>query len=560
MFFKKLNLIIIILLLYQSPLYSKSNSLNNFNSKYLSNYFSGIVAYENQNNSEALKFFDSSKFLIKKHNPYLQRYVYSLVLESKVQKAVLKLYENIKNNNSNFFEANLLLSLDNIKKGNFDKSYKYLLQSEKFVNGDQFQKIIVESLKQYVYVFQKKDILRNKKNFGNLSFINETFQRCYLEDKKTDTYFLSLINNVDDYSRYLYFYIGYLIENDNFEKAKKITDQVETLNSTLLISQGKDWIDNKRVSEFKKIFSCKNHSDITGEFLFLIANLYSSQNNFEKSNFYLNISNFLNPKFRFNHSLLAENYFLKKDYKNAKKILKNFQKKDQPYFWYASKKQAQIITEQSGKIDGLTFIENKFNKIEKKNIKNIFDLANFYKNSKKYKKAINYYNEIILTLDKNTKLYADILYRRGGSHERLGNYFDSDKDLLRSLEIKPDDAYILNYLAYSWLERNYKIDEAMVMLERAYNLKNEDPYIIDSIGWAHYLINDFSKAEMYMKKAVQLMPLDPIVNDHYGDILWKLDRKIQARYFWKNVLKFDDTKEEMKKKINIKLINGIKNS
>ena len=65
---------------------------------------------------------------------------------------------------------------------------------------------------------------------------------------------------------------------------------------------------------------------------------------------------------------------------------------------------------------------------------------------------------------------------------------------------------------------------------------------------------------MYMKKAVQLMPLDPIVNDHYGDILWKLDRKIQARYFWKSVLKFDDTEEEMKKKINIKLIDGIKNS
>ena len=156
MFFKKLNLIIIILLLYQSPLYSKSNSLNNFNSKYLSNYFSGIVAYENRNNSEALKFFDSSKFLTKKHNPYLQRYVYSLVLESKVQKAVLKLYENIKNNNSNFFEAYLLLSLDNIKKGNFDKSYKYLLQSEKFVNSDQFQKIIVESLKQYVLRISKK--------------------------------------------------------------------------------------------------------------------------------------------------------------------------------------------------------------------------------------------------------------------------------------------------------------------------------------------------------------------------------------------------------------------
>ena len=63
-----------------------------------------------------------------------------------------------------------------------------------------------------------------------------------------------------------------------------------------------------------------------------------------------------------------------------------------------------------------------------------------------------------------------------------------------------------------------------------------------------------------MNEAIQLMPNDPIVNDHYGDILWKLNRKIQARYFWSNVLKMDDAEEEMINKINIKLVEGIKNS
>ena len=56
------------------------------------------------------------------------------------------------------------------------------------------------------------------------------------------------------------------------------------------------------------------------------------------------------------------------------------------------------------------------------------------------------------------------------------------------------------------------------------------------------------------------MPNDPIVNDHYGDILWKLDRKIQARYFWANVLLMDDAEAEMIKNINIKMIEGLKNS
>ena len=116
----------------------------------------------------------------------------------------------------------------------------------------------------------------------------------------------------------------------------------------------------------------------------------------------------------------------------------------------------------------------------------------------------------------------------------------------------------MNYLAYSWLERNYKIQEAIQMLERAYEQKKNDPYIIDSIGWGYYLNEDYEKAEKYLKQAIQLMPNDPIVNDHYGDILWKLDRKLQARYFWENVLNFKTTEDDMKKSILNKLLKGPK--
>ena len=179
----------------------------------------------------------------------------------------------------------------------------------------------------------------------------------------------------------------------------------------------------------------------------------------------------------------------------------------------------------------------------KPNNKMIFDLANFYKNSKDYETAIKYYSKIIENLKINSELKSDLLYRRGGSYERIGDHNNADKDLLESLSINPDDAYVLNYLAYSWLERDYKIDEAIKMLETAYAARSNDPYIIDSIGWAYYLVNDFPKAEKYLKRAVELMPDDPIVNDHYGDILWKLDQKIQARYFWKNVLKMEDAEE-----------------
>ena len=552
----------LILLFYQSPLYSKSKTLNDFNSHHLSNYFSGIVAYENNDNSQALKFFKSSKSLIKQHDSYLENYVYTLVLEGKVQQATSEIKKNLTEDNSNFFEAHLVLALDSLKRKNYKRSKEHLQKSYEFINNDRLSLIITETLKQYLYVFEKNKISKTKNKFGNFSFINEVFQRCYLNDENTKVYFDKLLNSQDDadYSRYIFFYLNYLIENDGYEEAKNITANIDYLNSSLLISQGKKWIKDQKLEEFKKIFSCSNTTDIIGEFFFLVSNLYSSQNDYENSNFYLNISHYLNPKFKFNLSLLAENHYLNKNYTKTLKILESFNKKDEFYYWFKLKKEAQIISKLQNKDKSLDFINLNFKKIKNPSIKIVFDIANFNKNAKKYKEAIRYYDQVISKIDINSQLYADILYRRGGSYERLADYVSSDKDLLKSLEVNPDDAYVLNYLAYSWLERKYKIDLSLQMLEKAYAKRSNDPYIIDSIGWAYYLIDDYEKAENFLKRAVELMPEDPIVNDHYGDILWKLDRKIQARYFWENVLNLEETEDKMKKVIKGKLIEGLSNS
>jgi tetratricopeptide (TPR) repeat protein len=561
MFNKLIKLIVVFGLFYQTPVYSKSASFNDLNSRDLANYFSGIIAFENKDNSDALKFFNASKVLLNKHDAYLKRYAYSLVLENKVAQAINVIKNGSNKGNLDFFDAYLLLIADSLKKNNLDQAEKYLNLSLKFQNENRFNLVIFETLRQYLYTFKNKKTPFNKKNFGNISIINQAFQRCYLKKENTRSSFLNLINNPDgDYSRYIYFYINYLIENNQIEEAKAIAGQLEYINSTLLLSQSKSWVENKNFKEFGKIFSCNNHNDIIGEFLFLISNLYSSQDDIKKSNFYLNLSNYLNPKFILNSTLVAENFYLNEEYDKAKKVLKNFDKEYEFYYWFRIKKEAQIIIKDKGYNEGIDFISSKFNKIKNPNVKMVFDVANFYKNSKNYEKAIEYYTEIISSLSKNSEIKSDLLYRRGSSYERLGDYQKADEDLKYSLKINPDDAYVLNYLAYSWLERDYQIDEAMEMLEKAYTLRSNDPYITDSIGWAHYLIENYNEAEKYIKKAVELMPEDPTVNDHYGDILWKLNRNIQARYFWNYVLTLDDTDENIKKKINIKIIEGLNNS
>ncbi len=561
MVLKNIKFILIVLLFYQNTLFTKSNSFEKIDSKNLSKYFSGIVAFGNKKNSEALDFFNSSKILINAHDPFLKRYVSSLVLENKVLQAIQIIKQNYENENIDFFDSYLLLIIDSLKKNELDIAYEYISIANNFADEDRFNLAILESLKQYVYLFKEKKFLDDKKNFGRLSYISETFQKCYLDDPNTGRYFSKLINDPEsDFTRYIYFYISYLVENDNLDEAKVITDEIEFLNSTLLLSQGKSWIDNGNLQKFKEVFSCKNHNDLIAEFLFLISNLYSAQDNYEMSNFYLNLSNFLNPRFVFNLSLVAENHYFNKDYEKAKKVLKKFKKDDDFYYWFRLKKEAQIISAQRNNQESLNFIKFNFDKIENPNEKILFDVANFYKKAKNYEEAIRYYSKIIENLDDNSDIKSDILYRRGGTYERIKNYEKADKDLIDALQITPDDAYILNYLAYSWLERDYKINEAIKMLETAYELESDDPYIIDSIGWAYYLTDDYPRAEKFLKRAVELMPDDPIVNDHYGDILWKLNRKIQARYFWTNVLKMKDTEKELIERINIKMIEGLKSS
>ena len=159
--------------------------------------------------------------------------------------------------------------------------------------------------------------------------------------------------------------------------------------------------------------SCQNENDILSEFFFLISNLYSSQNIIEKSNFYLSVSNYLNPKFYFNLSLLAENYYDNDNFDISREILEKFSSEDEIYFWYKIKKIAQIISEEENDDKSLKYIEDNISNLKQKSPKILFDLANIYKNFENYKIAIDYYTQVLNQIDKNSNMYADVLYRRG---------------------------------------------------------------------------------------------------------------------------------------------------
>ena len=559
----KIYKIIFICLIFfnQSNSYSKSLDSDNFSKKNLYNYISALVSLDNNQNSESLIFFNSSKQLKESHESYLKKYLIALILNGKINKAVQEI-KTIKNKkNADFFESQLLLVLDSLKKNDFKKSSFYINKLKQHQEEGTFEFIISSGLEEYVYLFYNNKINNSfNNNFGNLSIINKALQNCYLEKEEAALFFEKIINleKGGGYSRYLFFYLNFLLNEKKFAEAQAISQTIDPLNTTLLVGQAKKWMDGKKFDKFKKIFSCEKSNDIIAEFLYLISHLYSSEGDLKKSNFYFNLSQYFNPKFKFNLSLLAENYLTSKDFDKSQKILKTFKQENEVYHWYKIKKIAEIINLRTNSEESFDYINSQFVKIKNPSLKMIFEMGNIVKRFEKYDLSVKYYSKTLSELDPKTLIYAEVLFRRGGSYERIHNYEKSDEDLLQSLEINPDEPHVLNYLAYSWLERNYQIDEAIQMLEKAYEQKQNDPYIIDSIGWAYYLIGDYIKAERFLRKAVSIMPTDPIVNDHYGDILWKLEQKIQASYFWKNVLTFEDTDNEMKEEIYYKLLKGPK--
>jgi len=114
-----------IFFVYQTFAFSKTTEEINFNSKYVSKYLSAIISENNHNSDDSLKYFNSSKILINKHEEYLRKYVKTLVVNGEVQKSINIIKQNRNKDNSKFFEANLLLLIDNFKKKNLMKILNY---------------------------------------------------------------------------------------------------------------------------------------------------------------------------------------------------------------------------------------------------------------------------------------------------------------------------------------------------------------------------------------------------------------------------------------------------
>ena len=184
-------------------------------------------------------------------------------------------------------------------------------------------------------------------------------------------------------------------------------------------------------------------------------------------------------------------------------------------------------------------------------------LGDLLRNKKRFDEAAAAYDEAIRRAkEQSLPDRWTLFYDRGVSYERAGQWTLAEPDLLRALELKPEQPLILNYLGYSWIDKGENLDRGMKMVEKAVELRPEDGYIVDSLGWAHYRLGDYAGAVQYLERAIELVPADPTINDHLGDAYWQTGRFTEARYQWRRALQFGPDKTDVKP-IEVKLEDGL---
>lgn len=154
------------------------------------------------------------------------------------------------------------------------------------------------------------------------------------------------------------------------------------------------------------------------------------------------------------------------------------------------------------------------------------------------------YGEALSRLGAIEPRHWSLFYSRGISRERAGDWPGAEADMRKALELNPDQAQVLNYLGYSYVDRGTNLDEALGMIERAVAAQPDSGFIIDSLAWAYYRLGRYQDAVEPMERASLLEPVDPIVTDHLGDIYWAVGRQLEARFQWRRALSFEPEEKE----------------
>ncbi len=209
-----------------------------------------------------------------------------------------------------------------------------------------------------------------------------------------------------------------------------------------------------------------------------------------------------------------------------------------PFHWSAQLRRAVLMAESARREDAVAefrrMAEERGDRIDA-----LIALGDLLRRGERFAEAAAAYDSAVTRLDSVEQRHWRLFYYRGVALERSGRWKLAEKDLLRALELNPDDPYVMNYLGYSWVDQGVNLERGLELINRALALRRNDGNIVDSLGWAYYRIGRYEEAVTWLERAAELRPQDPTINDHLGDAYWRVGRRVEARAQWSRALGFD---------------------
>ena len=258
---------------------------------------------------------------------------------------------------------------------------------------------------------------------------------------------------------------------------------------------------------------------------------------------FLQYAMFFKPEFSLVHFLQAQIFESDKYYRGAQNEFNKI-KSDSPLYFQSKLQRAWLYDEMDRSdetIAALLELEKEYP--DSREVLN--SIAEFYRMHERYAEAIPAYSKVIDNIEKETARDWLIYYTRGIVFDQEKRWDEAEQDFKKALEIRPEQPMVLNYLAYSWVDRGLNYVEAKKMLERAVEQRPNDGYIVDSLGWALYKMGDYEEAVPILERAAQLETQDWAINDHLGDAYWRIGRKNEARFQWRHALSLSPDEDKI---------------